>query len=320
MRTVWVSFDTIGRDCLEAAADVGRGRRRGRDAARSRRPEPIGPVLVRRGCGPDRRADRGDGGHQRRRDAGGRQSPRSGADLRRRLVAARARPVHRARAGGRLRHAPDVAAASSRTRTDPVGDPHGPGQDRGDALRDRRCHRGLRCDRRAGGRRHRAGRDGDDALRPACDGACRPDPRVRAADRRRGGSARAPGPAARELVAEARPERRDHRLGDARAATSTTGSARRRGRIPGRSRSSATRRSSCGAPVPWSTAERLRRARSWPSRRRGRLSRAERARSCSKRSRPAPGASRSERGSDDVARLRLAPVGETVFPPRAPSS
>ena len=23
MRTVWVSFDTIGRDCLEAAADVG---------------------------------------------------------------------------------------------------------------------------------------------------------------------------------------------------------------------------------------------------------------------------------------------------------
>ena len=38
MRTVWVSFDTIGRDCLEAAAEVGR-----RSSASSRFPGPIDP-------------------------------------------------------------------------------------------------------------------------------------------------------------------------------------------------------------------------------------------------------------------------------------
>ena len=54
MRTVWVSFDTIGRDCLEAAADVGRGDRRSRHAAGADRPESLGAVLVRRGRSPSR--------------------------------------------------------------------------------------------------------------------------------------------------------------------------------------------------------------------------------------------------------------------------
>ena len=74
-------------------------------------------------------------------------------------------------------------------------------------------------------------------------GARRAHPRRRAADRRRLGAAHPAGRAARELVAEADAARRDHRLGDARARTSTTGCARRRGRTRAHSRGSATRRS-----------------------------------------------------------------------------
>ena len=49
MRTVWVSFDTIGRDCLEAAAAAGAEIVGDRHASGPDRSEPVGSVLVRRG-------------------------------------------------------------------------------------------------------------------------------------------------------------------------------------------------------------------------------------------------------------------------------
>ena len=66
------------------------------------------------------------------------------------------------------------------------------------------------------GRRHRSRRDGDDALRLSRGRACRADPRVRATDSRRHGAADPAGSESCEQLAQARPDRRDHRLGDAR--------------------------------------------------------------------------------------------------------
>ena len=138
MRTVWVSFDTIGRDCLEAAAERGRRDRRSRHAARPGRPEPLGSVLVRRGRRAARRGAARDAGRQRRRDRGVR--PRLEPELVfvvgwSQLVR---EPFIELGGGGRVRDAPDPPAAASRAGTDPVDDPERPGPHRRDAVRDRR--------------------------------------------------------------------------------------------------------------------------------------------------------------------------------------
>ena len=78
MRTVWVSFDTIGRDCLEAAADVGAEIVGSRHAARADRPEPLGAVLVRR----RRSAARGRAARDARRQRPTRPPRRSGSSSR----------------------------------------------------------------------------------------------------------------------------------------------------------------------------------------------------------------------------------------------
>ena len=167
---------------------------------------------------------------------------RARADLRRRLVAARSRPVHRARERGRLRDAPDAAAAPPRARADPVGDPHRAGANGRDALRDRRRVGGLGLDRRAGHAGYRAGRDRDDALRAHRGRARRADTRAAAAAPRaaplrvspriRAARARGPGALLRTGSSTGRRGRR----------TSTTGCARRHARIRAPSRSSGTRR------------------------------------------------------------------------------
>ena len=138
----------------------GCGRRRGdrgrRHAARPDRPEPIRSVLVRRGRPTARGGADRDAGRERARDRQRHPQARAGTDLRRRLVAARPRSVHRAGERGRLRDAPDTAPAAPRPRADPVGDPHRARANGRDALRDRRCDGRLRVDRRPGHARHRA--------------------------------------------------------------------------------------------------------------------------------------------------------------------
>ena len=100
LRTVWVSFDVIGLDCLEAAAASGA--------------EVVGVVTLPGPVDPDRSgqcsfddaaarlgAELIEAADINAPDVGrGRRRPRAGADLRRRLVAARARAVHRDGARG----------------------------------------------------------------------------------------------------------------------------------------------------------------------------------------------------------------------------
>ncbi len=196
-------------------------------------------------CGAPR-----DGRHQLRGDARRGRRARARADLRRRLVAAGRRSVHRARTRGRVRHAPDPAPAAPGARSHPVGDPLRARSHRCDALRDRGRHRRLGRDRGSGRGGHRRRRDGDHAVRPARGGARRARPRVRAAarravgatDRRRIRPGRATGPGA--------PRPTGSSTGRRGRRTCTTGSAPRPARTPAPSPSSGRRRSSSGARGP----------------------------------------------------------------------
>ncbi len=150
VRTVWVSFDTIGRECLEAAAEAGAD-----VVGVVTLPGPIDPnrsgqcafaeVAARHGAnaGRDRR-------RQFARDARGSRRARPRPDLRRRLVADRSRAVSRTRARRRVRNASDPAASSPRQGSDSVGHPLRAGANGSHALRDRGRNRRLRRHRRPG--------------------------------------------------------------------------------------------------------------------------------------------------------------------------
>ena len=168
LRTVWVSFDVIGRDCLEAAAACRCGGRRRRHAARPGRPRPLGSVRLRRHRRAARRRARRDDRRQCARDRRSRRGPRAGRDLRRRLVAARARAVHRGSAAGRCTGCTRLSfPATGAGLRFPWAILTGLAQDRRDALRDHRSDGRLGPDRRPGRGPDRTRRDRDDALRVA---------------------------------------------------------------------------------------------------------------------------------------------------------
>jgi hypothetical protein len=217
MRTVWVSFDTIGRDCLEAAAEAGAD-----IVGVVTLPGPIDPNRSGQ-CAFDDIASRLDAALIETRDINSLETLNAIRKLEPELVfvVGWSQLVHDpfvalAREGVFGMH-PDSAAAPPRSRADPVGDPDGSRTNRCDAVRDRRFDRRLGCDRRPGRRRHRARRDSHLSLRPA--GGCTRPARARSDSTVAGAvrAARPPGPDPRQLVAEARSYGRHHRLGDARA-------------------------------------------------------------------------------------------------------
>jgi hypothetical protein len=139
MRTVWVSFDTIGRDCLEAAAGAG-----AEIVGVVTLPGPIDPNRSGQ-CSFDEVAARLGASLIETRDI----SPETlnsfeltRADLRRGLVAARA-GIPFIKSPGGVRHASHALAETPRTCTDSVGDPRRPRAHGRDALRDRRRYRRL---------------------------------------------------------------------------------------------------------------------------------------------------------------------------------
>ena len=216
MRTVWVSFDTIGRDCLEAAAAAG-----AEIVGVVTLPGPIDPNRSGQCAFDDVAARLGAVLHETRDinadETLRRRRARTGARLRRRLVAARARSVHRssrARASsGCIRRCCRAIVGVRRFpgRSSPaLPAPASPSSRSSTPVRFRgRSWDSVEVEISPTRRRRRSSRASPTPT-SSSRGAGAAAPHAHSAPHPAGSQPR-------ELLAEAHPRRRDHRLGHARA-------------------------------------------------------------------------------------------------------